>query len=200
MILTTPAPESSTRCSCPNPHCPWFNRPGEGHIAHRSWTGTHTHLDRLRCTACGRACSEREGTGLARRKLPEDTVVRRLKGQRWGVWDAGTADIGAGARKTVHRLQPVAAQRAEPPHRQVGREVDVPGVQWDAAHATLRPPQGAWLHTAVAMGRWGLLGVDVGPRPQEPAAALVAQGVARVREVPSGAWQKYSYRQRHGII
>jgi len=35
------------------------------------------------------------------------------------------------------------------------------------------------------MGRWGLLGVDVGPRPQEPAAALVAQGVARVREVPS---------------
>jgi hypothetical protein len=185
MILTTPAPESSTRCSCPNPHCPWFNRPGEGHSAHRSWTGTHPHLDRLRCTACGRACSEREGTGLARRKLPEDTVVRRLKGQRWGVWDAGTADIGAGARKTVHRLQPVAAQRAEPPHRQVGREVDVPGVQWDAAHATLRPPQGAWLHTAVAMGRWGLLGVDVGPRPQEPAAALVAQGVARVREVPS---------------
>jgi hypothetical protein len=66
----------------------------------------------------------------------------------------------------------------------VVREVDVPGVQLDEAHSTLRPRQGAWLHTALAMGRWFLLWVDIGPRTQEQAATLVAQVVARVQAVP----------------
>jgi len=88
------------------------------------------------------------------------------------------------ALKTVQRFQRVAAQRAETHHRQVVCEVDVPGVQLEAAHAKLRPRQGAWSHTALAMGRWFLLWVDVGPRPQEQAAALVAQVVARVRALP----------------
>jgi hypothetical protein len=91
MTQTTPAQERYTRFSCPNPACAGFNRPGEGTIAHRSWTGTHKHIERLRCTACGREFSEREGTLLARSKLPEDTVVRLLKCQRWGVCDEGTA-------------------------------------------------------------------------------------------------------------
>jgi hypothetical protein len=88
------------------------------------------------------------------------------------------------ALKTVHRLQQVTAQRAALHHRQVVREVDVPGVQLDEAHAKLRPHQVAWLQTALAMGSWFLLWVDMGPRTQEQAAALVAQVVARVREVP----------------
>src|SRR5690349_16740934 len=69
MTRTTPAEESSTRFSCPNPHCVRFNRLGEGNIAHRSWTGTHQHIERLRCTACGREFSEREGPLMARSKL-----------------------------------------------------------------------------------------------------------------------------------
>src|SRR5215217_3061507 len=76
MTLTTPAPERYTRFSCPNPHCPRFNRPGEGNIAHRSWTGTHKHIERLRCTTCDREFSEREGTLMACSKLPEDTVIQ----------------------------------------------------------------------------------------------------------------------------
>src|SRR5918911_272330 len=76
MTLTTPAPERYTRFSCPNPQCTCFNRPGAGNIVHRSWTGTHQHIERLRCTACDREFSEREGTLMARSKLPEDTVVR----------------------------------------------------------------------------------------------------------------------------
>ena len=52
MIQTTPAPDRYTRFSCPNPRCVWFNQPGEGNITHRSWTGTHKHIERLRCTAC----------------------------------------------------------------------------------------------------------------------------------------------------
>ena len=195
MTLTTPVQERYTRFSCPNPQCAQFNRPGEGNIAHRSWTGTHKHIERLRCTACDREFSEREGTLMARSKLPEDTVIQLVKCQRWGVCDEGTADICAVDLKTVHRLQQVAAQRAETHHRQVVREVDVPGVQLDEAHSKLRPHQVAWIHTALAMGSWFLLWVDVGPRTQEQAAMMLAQVVARVREVPiflTDGWKAYS--------
>jgi hypothetical protein len=195
MTLTTPVQERYTRFSCPNPQCAQFNRPGEGNIAHRSWTGTRKHIERLRCMACDREFSEREGTLMARSKLPEDTVIQLVKGQRWGVCDEGTADICAVDLKTVHRLQQVAAQRAETHHRQVVRGVDVPGVQLDEAHSKLRPHQVAWIHTALAMGSWFLLWVDVGPRTQEQAALMLAQGVARVRELPlflTDGWKAYS--------
>ena len=195
MTLTTPVPERYTRFSCPNPQCAQFNRPGEGNIAHRSWTGTRKHIERLRCMACDREFSEREGTLRARSKLPEDTVIQLVKCQRWGVCDEGTADICAVDLKTVHRLQQVAAQRAETHHRQVVRGVDVPGVQLDEAHSKLRPHQVAWIHTALAMGSWFLLWVDVGPRTQEQAALMLAQVVARVRELPlflTDGWKAYS--------
>ena len=195
MTPTTPVQERYTRFSCPNPQCAQFNRPGEGNIAHRSWTGTRKHIERLRCMACDREFSEREGTLMARSKLPEDTVIQLVKCQRWGVCDEGTADICAVDLKTVHRLQQVAAQRAETHHRQVVRGVDVPGVQLDEAHSKLRPHQVAWIHTALAMGSWFLLWVDVGPRTQEQAALMLAPVVARVRELPlflTDGWKAYS--------
>lgn len=195
MIQTTPVPERYTRFSCPNPQCPKFNRPGEGNIAHRAWTGTHKQIERLRCTACDRAFSEREGTLMTRSKLPEDTVVRLVKCQRWGVCAEGTADICAVDLKTVHRFQHVAAQRAESHHRQVVRAVDVPGVQLDEAHSKLRPRQVAWIHTALAMGSWFLLWVDVGPRTQEMASTLIAQVVARTQKLPlflTDGWKAYT--------
>jgi hypothetical protein len=195
MIQTTPAQERYTRFSCPNPPCVRFNHLGEGNIAHRAWTGKAKHIERLRCTVCTQEFSEREGTLMARSKLSEDIVERLLKCQRWGVCDEGTADICAVDLKTVHRLQQVAAQRAETHHRQVVHEVEVPGVQLDEAHSKLRPRQVAWIHTALAMGSGFLLWVDVGPRTQEQAATVIAQVVARVREVPlflSDGWKAYS--------
>jgi hypothetical protein len=214
MILTTPVPERYTRFSCPNPHCALFNRPGEGNIAHRLWTGTHKHIERLRCTTCGREFSEREGTLMARSKLPEATVAQLLKCQRWGVCDAGTADICAVALKTVHRFQRVAAHRAEVHHRQSVQHLEVQGVQWDEAHAKLRPQQVEWVHTALAMGSWFLLWVDFGPRNQDTAAALSAQVVARTRALPlclTDGWKASTAallqvlgvvyrRQRHGKV
>ena len=184
MTLTTPAPERYTRFSCPNPPCARFNRPGAGNIAHRSWTGTHKHIERLRCTTCDQECSEREGTLMARSKLPEDTVIQLVKCQRWGVCDEGTADSCDVALKTVYRFQRVATQRAPIHHQQVVRDVDVPGVQLDEAHSTLRPKQVEWVHTALAMGSWFLLWVDFGPRTQDTAAALIAQVIARTRALP----------------
>lgn len=195
MTPTTPAPESYTRFSCPNPHCARFNCPGEGNIAHRSWTGTHKHIERLRCTACGREFSEREGTLMARSKLPEETVIQLVKCQRWGVCDEGTADICAVDLKTVYRFQRVATQRARTHHQQVVRDVDVPGVQVDEAHSKLRPKQVEWVHTALAMGSWFLLWVDFGPRTQDRAATLIAQVVARTRQLPlflTDGWKAYT--------
>jgi hypothetical protein len=194
MTLTTPAQESYTRFSCPNPQCARFNRPGEGNIAHRSWTGTHKHIERLRCTACHREFSEREGTLMARSKLPEATVEQLLKCQRWGVCDEGTADICAVDLKTVHRFQRVAAHRAQTHHQQAVQQVDVTGVQMEEAHSKLRRRRVEWLHTALAMGSWFLLWVDFGPRTQESAAALIAQVVARVRTLPlflTDGWKAY---------
>jgi hypothetical protein len=194
MIQTTPAPDRYTRFSCPNPRCVWFNQPGEGNITHRSWTGPHKQIERLRCTACDQEFSAREGTLMARSKLPEDTVIRVLQCQRWGVCDAGTADSGAVDLKTVQRLQRVAAQRGETHHRQSVQHVDVEGVQWDEAHSKLRPKQVEWVHTALAMGSWFLLWVDFGPRTQETAATLIAQVVARARPLPlflTDGWKAY---------
>ena len=195
MTLTTPVQERYTRFSCPNPHCAQFNRPGEGNIAHRSWTGRHKHIERLRCTACDREFSEREGTLMARSKLPEETVIQLVKCQRWGVCDAGTADICAVDLKTVYRFQRVATQRAQTHHQQVVWDVDVPGVQLDEAPAKLRPKQVEWVHTALAMGSWFLLWVDFGPRTQDMAATLIAQVVARTRQLPlllTDGWKAYT--------
>jgi IS1 family transposase len=195
MTQTTPAPQRYTRFSCPNPQCTCFNCPGAGNIVHRSWTGTHKHIERLRCTACDREFSEREGTLMARSKLPEATVERLLKCQRWGVCDEGTADICDVEIKTVHRFQRVATHRAETHHRQSVQHVAVEGVQLDEAHSKLRPTQVEWVHTALAMGSWFLLWVDFGPRTQDTAATLIAQVVARAQQLPlflTDGWKAYT--------
>lgn len=195
MTQTTPAQERDTRFSCPHPQCARFNHPGAGNIVHRSWTGTHKHIERLHCTACDREFSAREGPLMARSKLPEAPVEQLLQCQRWGVCDEGTADICAVALKTVHRFQQVAARRAETHHRQSVQHVEVQGVQVDEAHAKLRPKQVAWVHTALAMGSWFLLWVDWGPRTQGTAATLIAQVVARTQQLPlflTDGWKPYT--------
>jgi hypothetical protein len=192
MISTTPAQERDTRFSCPNPSCPCFNRPGGGNIVPRSWTGKHKPIERLCCTACDRELSAREGPLMARSTRSEATVTPLLKCQRWGVCDEGTADIWAVALTTVHRLQSGAAHRAQTHHQQVVQQVEVQGVQLAEAHSKLRPRRVAWLHTAWAMGSWFLLWVDVGPRTQDTAAALIAQVVARAQALPlfrTDGWQ-----------
>jgi hypothetical protein len=194
MISTTPAQARYTTFSCPNPDCTQFNRLNVDTIVHRSWTGKHQHIERLRCTICGCEFSERAGTLMARSKLPAATVEQLLQCQRWGVCDEGMADICAVDLKTVHRLQRVAAQRAETHQWQSVQDVDVTGVQLDEAHAKLRPRRVEWIHTALAMGSWFLLWVDFGPRTQDTAAALIAQVVARAQEVPlflTDGWKAY---------
>jgi IS1 family transposase len=95
----------------------------------------------------------------------------------------------------VYRFQRVATRRAQSHHQQVVQDVDVPGVQLDEAHSKLRPKQVEWVHTALAMGSWFLLWVDFGPRTQDTAAALLAQVVARARQLPlflTEGWTAYT--------
>lgn len=189
-----PADHHSSTCSCPNPRCPRQGQRGAGNIVHRSWTGKAKHIERLRCTQCGQEFSERRGTLMASSKLPEETVERLLKCQRWGVCDAGTADICRVDIKTVHRLQKVAAQRAQEHHAQVTRALRVEGVQLDEMHTKLRRRRVEWLHTAIAMGSLFMLWVHWGPRTQESAATLIAQVVARLQGLPvwlSDGWKAY---------
>ena len=98
----------------------------------------------------------------------------------------------------MHRFQCVAAYRAETYHRQVVCEVDVPGVQLDAAHSKLRPRQVAWIHTALAMGSWFLLWVDVGPRTQEHAAAK--EHLARHNRAAAVAFLLWNKACVHGVL
>lgn len=180
--------------SCPHPDCPLRGQSGAGNIAHRSWTGKDRHIERLRCTACGQEFSERRGTLMAGSKRPEETVERLLKCQRWGVSDAGTADICGVDIKTVHRFQNVAAQRAQAHHEQVTRELRVEGVQLDEMHSKRRGPHVEWLHTVMAMSSRFVLWVHWGPRTQESAALLIAQVVARLCSLPvwlSDGWKAY---------
>jgi hypothetical protein len=154
---------------------------------------------------CGQEFSEREGTLMARSKLPEDTVIQLMKCQRWGVCDAGTADICAVDLKTVYRFQRVTAPRAVTHHQPSVHNLEVQGVQWDEAHTKLRPTQVEWGHTALAMGRWFLLWGDCGPRSQDTAAALIAQVIARTRALPlflTDGWKAYTaaLRQVVGVV
>lgn len=194
MTPNTPVEDKYTKFSCPNPACCLFNQTGQGNIVHRSWTGKHKHIERLRCTVCGQEFSEREGTLMENSKLSEEQVERLVKCQRWGVCDEGTADLCEVDIKTVHRFQKVASQRAEEHHHQVVRDVEVDGVQLDEAHSKLRGGITAWIHTALAMGSLFLLWVDVGLRTQEMAAGMIAQVVARVKPLPlffTDGWKAY---------
>ena len=125
MTPTTPVEAKYTKFSCPNPACSMFNQPGQGNIVHRSWTGRNKGIERLRCILCQREFSQRQGTLMARGKLPEEKVIRLTKCQRWGVCDEGTADICEVDIKTVHHFQRVSSQRAQEHHQQVACELDL---------------------------------------------------------------------------
>jgi hypothetical protein len=187
-----PAGHHYSTFSCPYTGCPLQGQRGAGNIAHRSWTGKDKQIARLRCTECGREVSERRGTLLESSKKPAEPVERLLQCQRWGVCDAGTADLGGGDIKPVHRFQHIAAQRAQAHHEQVTHALQVEGVQRDQRHSQRRGPRVEWLPTAIAMRSRFMLWVHWGPRPQESAALLIAPGVARLGGLPvwlSDGWK-----------
>lgn len=194
MAPTTPGEDKYSQFSCPNPVCSLFNQMGQGNITHRSWTGQDKQIERLRCRVCEKEFSERAGTLMAYTKLPEEKIIRLTKCQRWGVCDAGTADICDVDIRSVHRFQGVANPRAEKHQHQAVQDVEVKGVQLDEAHSKLRPGKVEWIHTALAMGSLFILAVGFGPRDTRTAAFLIAQVMFCVRGMPmflTDGWKAY---------
>lgn len=194
MLPTTPGEEKYNEFACPNPACSYFNVFAQSNITHRSWTGKNKDIHRLRCLGCGKEFSERCGSLLSHSKLSPQIVERLLKCQRWGVCDAGSADICDVNIKTVERFQNVAAQRAKVHHHQVVEKVAVSGVQLDEMHSKLRPKKVEWLHSALAMESLFILWIGFGPRTIEMATSLIAQVVARLCNIPiffTDGWKAY---------
>lgn len=62
--------------ACPNEDCQDFNRFAAGNLRVCERMGKDHRIRRLYCSSCGHRLSERQGSLLARSKLPEETVVR----------------------------------------------------------------------------------------------------------------------------
>ncbi len=182
-----------TQCSCPNPDCRYFNKPAQRNIAHRSWTGKHGHIERLRCTVCQKEFSSRLGTLLEQAKISEKQQIQMLKCMKWCVCEEGVADICGVTRTTVRLFQTKAAKRAKEHHNNEVHKVKEEGAQCDELYAKLAKGK-SWLGAAIGMQTLMILTVIVGPRQQEMADALAVNLWIRcigIRMLLTDGWAPY---------
>jgi transposase-like protein len=138
-----PPRDDLTGFACPNEDCCDFNRFAAGNLTVCERMGKDHRIRRLYCSSCGRRFSERQGSLMARSKLPEDTVVRIVKCLGYGCSVEATADICEVDPRTVELLLGKAGPRAEDFHRlQLERLVEpVQAVEIDELHAPLASPK-----------------------------------------------------------
>lgn len=127
---------SLARFACPNPDCCDFNRCDAGNLSVCEWTGKHQHIRRLYCASCGGRFSERKGTLLFYRKLPEPALVRIVKCLGHGCSLEATADICEVDPRTVEEVLAVAGPRADDHHhlRQEQLQQPLEAVELDELH------------------------------------------------------------------
>jgi len=99
--------------ACPNPDCPSFNVFGAGNLSVAEHMGKDKAIRRLYCNVCHGRFSERQGSLLEYRKLPQPTVVRIVKCFGYGLPVEATADICEVDARTVQRLLEKGGQRAQ---------------------------------------------------------------------------------------
>ena len=131
--------------ACPNEECCDFNRFAAGNLSVCEQMGKDHRIRRLYCSSCGHRFSERQGSLMAKSKLPEETVVRIVKCLGYGCSMEATADICGVDRRTVELLLAKAGPRAEDFHHlQLERLVEpIAAVEIDELHAPLASPQPA---------------------------------------------------------
>lgn len=132
-----------TGFACPNEDCCDFNRFAAGNLSVCGWIGKDHRIRRLYCRSCGHRFSERQGSLMARSKLPEETVVRIVKCLGYGCSVEATADICEVDPRTVGLLLSKAGPRAEDFHRlQLDRLAEpIQAVEIDELHAPLASPK-----------------------------------------------------------
>ena len=112
-----PPEDDLTGFACPNEDCCDFNRFAAGNLSVCERMGKDHRIRRLYCKSCGHRFSEREGSLMAKTKLPEETVVRIIKCLVHGCSIEATADICEVTPRTVESLLKKAGRRAEDFHR-----------------------------------------------------------------------------------
>ncbi len=129
--------------ACPNEDCDDFNRFAAGNLSVCERMGKNRRIRRLYCKSCGHRFSERQGSLMAKSKLPEETVVRIVKCLGYGCSVEATADICEVDPRSVELLLSKAGPRAEDFHRlQLDRLTEPPqAVEIDELHAPLASPR-----------------------------------------------------------
>jgi transposase-like protein len=116
MPKVVPPGDDLSGFACPNEDCCDFNRFAAGNLSVCERMGKDHRIRRLYCRSCGHRFSEREGTLMARTKLPEETVVRIMKCLVHGCPIEATADICEVTPRTVESFLEKAGRRAEEFH------------------------------------------------------------------------------------
>lgn len=131
--------------ACPNEDCSDFNRFAAGNLSVCERMGKDQRIRRLYCRSCGHRFSERQGSLMAKSKLPEETVVRIVKCIGYGCSVEAAADICDVDSRTVELLLAKAGPRAEDFHHlQMERLTEpIEVVEIDELHAPLAAPQPA---------------------------------------------------------
>jgi transposase-like protein len=129
--------------ACPNEDCGDFNRFAVGNLSVCERMGKDHRIRRLYCKSCGHRFSEREGSLMARTKLPEATVVRIVKCLVHGCSLEAAADICEVTPRTVQSLLEKAGRRAEDFHRLQLEKLTCPPevVELDELHGRSAPPK-----------------------------------------------------------
>ena len=121
--------------ACPNPACPLVGQRGQGNLRPHGWSSKARGLRCLRWTRCGRHFSERAGTPLFRRQLPEATVIQVAEHLAEGTGLRATGRLCGVSDHTVLRLAQRAGAHAAAFHDDRVRHVPVNQVQADEAWA-----------------------------------------------------------------
>ena len=142
-VATALPSDDLSHFACPNEDCGDFNRFAAGNLSVCERMGKDRRIRRLYCKSCGHRFSERQGSLMAKSKLPEETVVRIVKCLGYGCSVEATADICEVDPRSVGLLLSKAGPRAEDFHRlQVDRCAEpLEAVEIDELHAPLASPR-----------------------------------------------------------
>lgn len=101
---------------CHNPGCPDFGRRGAGNLRHNGHCGKARTIPRWQCRTCLKSFSERRGTVLEHRRIPEAKAIAVLDHAREGVGMRATARLVGVHGDPVTRLVRKSGAHAERAH------------------------------------------------------------------------------------
>ena len=121
--------------ACPNPKCHAFGQRGLPSIRPHGWSSKTQNIRCLRCTLCGKDCSERHGTAFFRCQLPEAKVLDIAQHIVEGMGMRATGRVCPVSLNTVLRVAVRTGEHAQAFHDAKVRHVHPPQVQADEAWA-----------------------------------------------------------------